>query len=397
MRPKTTLKYQEILTRGVQTILPGTQELGRLMQQKKIRLYLGIDPTSPQLHLGHSVLLRKLSQFQQLGHEAILLFGTFTARIGDPSGRSGVRSSLTMAQIEKNMAGYKEQVSKVISLSGIKIEYNHRWLGKLYLEDILRLTSCFTVSRLLERDMFQARFKKGEQVGVNEFLYPLLQGYDSVALDVDLEIGAEDQTFNMLVGRKLQQIYHHKEKFILTVPTLLGLDGRKMSKTYGNTVNIADPPKEMYGKIMSVKDELIIPYFELCTDEPLTDLVQVKNALKSRKLNPREAKAHLARTIVAMVYDKKTAREAEAEFDRVYKDKKIPSEISQVRIPMHEMAILNFLTLVKVVSSKAEAKRLIQQRGVKIDGQTQEDWRATIMPKRGQIIQIGRRKFIKIA
>lgn len=389
-------KIEEVLTRGVEKILPSKRGLANLMKKRKIRLYLGIDPTSPELHLGHAIPLRKLREFQQLGHEVILLFGTFTAQIGDPSERDEKRKPLTLAQIKKNMATYKKQASKILNLSKVKIKYNVDWLAKLTFSDLIKLASHFTVSRLLERDMFQRRLQKDGEVWVSEFLYPLMQGYDSVVLDVDLEIGSTDQLFNMLVGRKLQRIYNKKEKFVLTTPMLIGLDGRKMSKTYGNTVNITDPPNEMYGKIMSLKDELILQYFRLCTGIPEKEIKEIEGNLKFGKINPKEAKARLAQEIVGLYYSKKAAQRARQEFERIFKEKKLPSEIPEVKIQTKTVDILDLLTRTKLAPSKSEAKRLILQGGVKINQVVQKDWKKTVEIKKGMIVQVGKRKFVKL-
>lgn len=389
-------KIEEVLTKGVEKILPSKEGLKDLMRRRKIRLYLGIDPTSPQLHLGHAIPLRKLREFQELGHEVILLFGTFTAQIGDPSGRDEKRKPLTLSQIKKNMATYKEQASKILDLSKIKIKYNGDWLTKLTFPDLIKLASHFTTSRLLERDMFQRRLKRGGEVWLNELLYPLMQGYDSVAMDVDLEIGASDQLFNMLVGRKLQRIFNKKEKFVLTTPMLVGLDGRKMSKTYGNTVNILDSPNEMYGKLMSLKDDLIIDYFKLCTDLPLAEISEIEKKLKRREINPKEAKAKLAKEIVKIYHGEKAAKEAEKEFERVFKEKKLPEKIPQMEIKEKKLNILDLLVKTKLTSSKSEAKRLIFQKGVKINGELKKDWKENLEIKKGMIIQVGKRKFLKI-
>ena len=389
-------KIEEILTRGVEEIIPNKNGLKELLKKKKVRLYLGVDPTSPKIHLGHLVPLKKLKQFQELGHEAILLFGTFTAQVGDPSGREEVRKPLSIEQVKDNMRTYKEQVSKFINLSNIQVKYNADWLAKIAFPELLRIASNFTVSRLLERDMFQKRLKEKKEVWVNELLYPIMQGYDSVAMDVDLEIGATDQTFNMLVGRKLQRIFNKKEKFILTTPILLGLDGRKMSKSFGNTVDITDSPNDIYGKIMSLTDSLIVSYFELVTNASLEDIKEIKNALSNKKINPRDAKAMLARQIVTILYGEKIAKEAEEYFNKVFKEKRMPSGIPEIKIKEADINILKLLVRLKLVSSTSEARRLVFQKGVKIDGIAQEDWKKVVSVRKGLVIQIGKRKFVKI-
>lgn len=393
---KINQKIEKVLTQRVERILPSKKGLAELMRKRKIRLYLGIDPTFPHLHLGHAIPLRKLREFQELGHEVILLFGTFTAQIGDPSGRDKERKPLTLTQIRKNMLTYKKQASEFLDFSKVKIKYNADWLAKLNLRDFIDLASHITVSRLLERDMFQRRLKRGGEVWVNEFLYPLMQGFDSVALNVDLEIGSTDQLFNMLVGRKLQKIYHQKEKFILTTPMLIGLDGRKMSKTFGNTVNITDSPKEMYGKLMSLKDELILPYFKLCTDLPEKEITILERKLKSKKLNPKEAKAKLALEVTSIYHGRKAAKEAKEGFERVFREKKLPVKIPEIKIEEKSLNILELLVKVKLAPSKSGAKRLILQRGVKINNIVQRNWKSIIKVEKGMIIQVGKRRFLKL-
>ena len=393
---KDSKKIEEVLIKGVEEILPNKEQLKNLMMKRKIRLYLGIDPTSPQLHLGHAIALRKLKDFQDLGHEVILLFGTFTARIGDPSGRDKKRKPLTPSQIEKNMKTYKDQSSKILDFSRVKIKGNADWLEKLNFNDLVKISSQFTISRLLERDMFQERIKAGGEVWLNELMYPLMQGYDSVAMDVDLEIGSSDQLFNALVGRKLQKIFRNKEKFILITPMLLGLDGRKMSKTYGNTVNLTDSPAEMYGKLMSLKDELILQYFQLCTNLPLKEIKEMERELRRKEINPIEAKSRLAKEIVTIYHGGEKAEEAEKEFNRVFREKKLPLKIPVIQIKEKKLNILELLTKTKLISSKSEAKRLILQKAVKINGALKENWQEIIEIKKEMVIKVGKRRFKKI-
>lgn len=389
-------KIEEVLSKGVSQILPGKKGLKGLMRKRKIKLYLGIDPTSPNIHLGNAVCLRKLKEFQNLGHEIIFLIGSFTAQVGDPSERDKKRKPLTLSQIKENMAAYKKQVAKILDISKVKVKYNSNWLTKLKFKDLIVLASHFTTSRLLERDMFQERLKKGREVWLSELLYPLMQGYDSVAMNVDLEIGGTEQTFNMLVGRKLQRIYNKKEKFILTVPLLAGLDGRKMSKTYNNVVNLTDEPNEMYGKIMSLKDNLITHYFELCVGSPEAEIKKMEKMLKLKKVNPRDLKAKLAKEIVRIYYGIRAAKKAEQDFNRVFKEKRLPLKIERIKIKEKELNILVLLLKTKKVASKSEAKRLILQRAIKIDKVLKENWRETVKIKKGSVIKIGKKKFIKI-
>lgn len=391
-----SVSISEILTRQVQEILPSKKGLEGLLKKRKIRVYLGVDPTSPLLHLGHTIPLRKLRQFQNLGHEVILLFGTFTAQIGDPSGRDATREPLGAKEIVRNMRTYKKQAEKILDAKKITYKKNGEWLGKLKFKDILEILSHLTISQLLERDMFQERIKKGNEVWVHEFLYPVMQGYDSVAMDVDLEVGATDQTFNMLVGRKLQKVYRNKEKFILTTPLLMGLDGRKMSKTYGNAVNLTDVPEDMYGKLMSLKDELIIHYFELCADISDKEIQKLKKQLKTKKISLRDAKARLARRIVALYHGTGAAGRAEKEFERVFRQKRLPSRILTVAVKKTPVRLADILVLAGFFSSISAARRVIEQGGVRINREVKRDWKKKVRPQKGMIIQIGKRNVKKI-
>jgi len=383
-------KVEEVLSRGVEKVLPNREALKKLMQKRKIRLYLGIDPTAPKLHLGHTITLRKLQEFADLGHEAILVIGTGTVLAGDPSLRLETRPLMTEKEVAKNVKTWKKQAGKVLNFSKVKIKYNGEWLLKLKLEDIIKIASQISAVKLFQREMFQRRIKMGQTVLTHETLYPLLQGYDSVFLDVDLEIGGTDQTFNMLIGRELMGKMRKKEKFVLTCPMILGVDGRPMSKTSGNCIWLEDSPTQMFGKIMSIPDDLIFNYFKLLTRVSLTEIEKVK------KLNPRDAKIRLAREIVRLYHGEKKAMKAEKEFERVFKEKKLPSKIPGVKIKEEKLNILEFLVKTKLASSKSEAKRLILQKGVKINGIVKENWQEIIETKKGMIIQVGKRKFVKL-
>ena len=383
-------KIEEVLSRGVEQVLPKKEDLKRLMQKRRIRLYLGIDPTAPKLHLGHSITLRKLQEFADLGHEAILVVGTGTVLAGDPSLRLETRPLVTEKEVMRNIKTWKKQASKILDFSKVKIKYNGDWLLKLKLGDIIKIASQISALKLFQREMFQRRIKMGQTVFLHETLYPLLQGYDSVFLNVDLEIGGTDQTFNMLIGRELMQKMKKKEKFVLTCPMILGIDGRPMSKTTGNCIWIEDSPNQMFGKIMSIPDNLIFDYFTLLTRVPLSEIEEI------RKLNPRDAKARLAREIVQIYHSKKKAEKAEKEFERVFKERKLPFKIPTIKIEKGEIDILDLLFETKLASSKSEAKRLILQKGVKIDGKVQDDWRKIMKIREGMIIQVGKRRFIKL-
>lgn len=390
-------KIEEVLTRGVEQVLPSKEDLEALIRRKKIRLYLGIDPTGTNLHLGHTITLRKLQEFAGLGHETILVVGSGTVLAGgDPSARDRARPLITKKEIKKNIATWKQQAGKILDFSKVKIKYNGDWLLKLNLKKIIQIASHISAIKLFQRDMFQERLKKGGTVWAQETLYPLLQGYDSVVLDVDLEIGGTDQLFNMLIGRELQQKMRNKEKSVLTVPLILGTDGKPMSKTSGNCVWLADSANQMFGKIMSIPDNLIISYFELLTNLPPELIQRHKRVLQLKRVNPAALKRQLAFEIVKMYHSEKAAKRAEEEFNKIFKEKKIPSKIPQIQIKEKSLDILELLLKTKLASSRSEAKRLILQRGVKINGKIQKNWQEIIQIKKGQVVQVGKRKFIKV-
>ena len=382
---KNNKKTEELLSRGVEEVLPGKERLKKLMGRKKIRLYTGIEPTAKNLHLGHTVNLRKLQKFAELGHEAVLVIGTGTVLAGDPSLREVVRPKISKKDIQENIKNWRTQLGKVLDLSKVKIKHNSDWLLRLSYQEILEIASNISIIKLLQREMFERRIKKGETVWTHEALYPLFQGYDSVVLDVDLEIGGTDQTFNMLIGRELMQKIKRKEKLVMTLKMILGTDGQPMSKTRGNCIWLADSPQEMYGKIMSISDDLVPSYVMSLTDLPLKE-----------NLPPLKAKIKLAREIVSIYHNKKAALSAEREFNRVFKEKKLPSKIPLVKLKKEPTHFLDLLIKTKLAPSKAEAKRLIEQGGVRINGEVNRDWRKRVEVKKGQIIQAGKRKVIKI-
>jgi len=390
-------KIEEVLTRGVEQVLPSKEALKKLMQKRKIRVYLGIDPTG-KLHLGHLAVLKKLRQFQDLGHETIVLIGDFTATIGDPTGKYTARQMLTRKQVLAYAKNYKTQIRQILdfSKSNVRFLHNEEWTNKLKPIDMLSLASKFTVARLLERDMFQRRIKAGRDIHLHEFLYPIFQAYDGLTMDVDLEIGGRDQIFNMLAGRTLLKKVKKKEKFVLATKLLVDPAGKKMGKTEGNIINLDESPKEMFGKIMAWPDSLITTGFELCTDLPKEKIKEIAQKIKNKKLNPRDAKARLAKEIVKLLHGEKVARKAEDEFERVFKEKKLPTEIPEIKIPTKTLNILDLLARAKLVSSKSEAKRLILQKGVKIDGKIQTDWEKKIRIKKGIVVKVGKRRFVKI-
>ncbi|OHA62546.1 MAG: tyrosine--tRNA ligase [Candidatus Wildermuthbacteria bacterium RIFCSPHIGHO2_12_FULL_45_9] len=387
---------RDVLSRQVAEVLPDRKGLSKLMAEKKIRLYLGVDPTSPNLHLGHAGVLRKLREFQNLGHEVALIFGTFTAQIGDPSGRDKQREPLSPEKIQENMKTYQTQAGHILDMRRTKILYNGDWLGKLTFTEVLKLASYFTTSQMLERDMFQKRIEQGSEIWLHELLYPLMQGYDSVAADVDLEIGGTDQTFNMLVGRRLQKLYRNKEKYVLSVPLLMGLDGRKMSKSYGNAVNLTDSAHDMYGKLMSLRDEHILPYFEAATDLSRQEVRKIERRMNKETVSPRDAKALLAKTITALYHGDKESQEAEHAFERVFREKQEPERMPIWRATQTSSSLGDLLVAAGLASSKSDARRLAEQGGVKINGHIQKDSSTQIQLAQDLVIQVGKRRFIRV-
>ena len=393
-------KIQKALTRGVENIYPNKASLEKILKSgKKIRLYCGFDPTASTLHIGHAIQIRKLAQFQKLGHEVIFLIGDFTGMIGDPTDKSKTRPKLTREQVLKNSENYKEQAGKILDFSGknsAKVMYNSEWNDKLNFVDLIKIASKFTVQQMLIRNMFQERIKKNQPIYLHEFLYPLSQAYDSVAMGVDLEIGGNDQTFNMLCGRDLIKAINKKEKFVLTTKLLVDPKGEKMGKTTGNMIVLDEKPEQMFGQIMSWPDGLIIPGLELCTDLPMEEIKQIDEDIKSDKLNPRDAKARLAREIISIHHNKKSAQEAEKEFERIFKEKQRPAKMPVCKLSDKKYNILELLIKTKLSLSKNQARRLVEQGGVKIDNQKIKDNNQEIITKDKMIIQVGKRKFVQI-
>lgn len=341
-------RVDELLTRGVSSVIPRELGVKKLRSGEQLRVYLGIDPTGAKLHLGHSVPLRKLQSFADLGHQVVFLVGDFTARIGDPSGRDTLREPLTRAQVEENFKDYKRQAAKVLDFSRVEVRHNHEWLSKLSFEEVVKLASNFTVQQMLERDMFERRLKEGKPVSLHEFLYPLMVGYDSVMLNVDVELGGSDQEFNMLAGRQLQKVLQKKDKFVLTTKLIEGTDGRKMSKTYDNAVYLDDSPGEMYGKLMSIKDELVKTYFEALTDVPMNEIAQIMSG------HPKDAKSRLAKEIVTTYHGKDAAEKAQDGFMK-------PDDAQELRlsrgIKLREITD-------KLGVSVSELRRLVEQGAI---------------------------------
>ncbi len=394
------LTLDHVLTRGVAEILPSKNTLEQLMKQKKIRVYLGIDPTGSLLTLGHSVVLRKLQQFAELGHEVFLLIGNGTVRIGDPTGRDSTRPVLTDAAIQENFKSWQEQASKILDFEKINIVYNGDWLDKLSYADVVKLMAKTTVQQLIERDMFQERMKKQLPIFGHEIMYPLLQGYDSVVLDVDLELGGTDQTFNMMMGRHLQKEYNNREKWVLTTPIINGTDGRKMSKSYGNFVALTEEPTQMFGKIMSIADEMIVEYFSVLTDESLENIRHIEEQIQ-KGANPMEFKKKLAFTITAMYHNEELAQEAKKHFEKTVQKREVPEEIPTITFSDQTLSLLQVLKHCLPNESSSNLRRLIEQSGVEVTLQNLEKVRPTNPTEEFatlnlSVIKVGKRKFFKI-
>ncbi len=375
-------------------------KLARSLKEKKpLRVKTGFDPTAPDIHLGHTVLLRKMKHFQDLGHDVIFLIGDFTGLIGDPSGRSATRPPMSREEILENAETYKAQIFKILDPEKTIIDFNSRWLEKLSSMDIIKLTAKYTIARILERDDFSNRLKKGLPISVHEILYPLMQAYDSVALEADVELGGTDQKFNLLVGREIQREFGQEPQVIMTMPLLEGLDGvEKMSKSLDNYVGITEAPKEIYGKIMSISDPLMFRYYELLTDEPLSRIETWRKDIRENKLNPRDLKSGLANLIVSDFWGKEQAKEAAQEFDKVFKQKEVPSEVEEILLRGEDIVLLDLLVNKDILPSRGEAKRMIRQGGVYLDGKRIEDisFKIEWKKKREQILKIGKRKFYKL-
>lgn len=397
-----SLKQQlEIISRGAAEIVP-LEELknkleGSIRDNKPLKIKLGLDPSAPDIHLGHTVVLQKMKQFQDLGHEAMLIIGDFTGRIGDPTGRSVIRRQLTEEEIIINTETYRKQIFKILDPLRTKVFYNSHWLALLKFEDIIRLAAKTTVARILERDDFKKRYENNQPIGIHEFFYPLMQGFDSVELEADVEIGGTDQKFNLLMGRNLQKEYGQDGQVAIMMPILEGLDGvQKMSKSLNNYVGIDDIPKEIFGKIMSIKDDMIIRYFTLITNTSNKEIVQMKKDMQEGK-NPRDFKILLAKNIISQYYSKKEGEEAELEFINIFTNKLLPKNIDEIYLPLkynEEVWLPKLLNMMKLVVSTSDGKRLVEQGGIKINGEKFLEDKIKIQDE--MIIQVGKRNFAKI-
>lgn len=395
------LRQLEILKRGTAEIVPEEELLAKLEKSittgRPLKVKLGLDPTAPDIHLGHTVVLNKLRNFQDLGHEVRLIIGDFTGRIGDPTGKSETRKQLTEEEIKKNARTYEEQIFKILDKERTKIYFNSEWLSPMTFSQVINLAAKYTLARMLERDDFAKRYKEGLPISIHELLYPLMQGYDSVVLEADVELGGTDQKFNLLVGRHLQREFGQEPQVALMMPILEGTDGvQKMSKSLGNYIGINEDPNEIFGKTMSIPDELIVRYFELVTQVPVNEVKAIEEGMKNGSVNPRDAKMRLAKELITTFYNAEKAKEAEERFCLIFQKGDIPDDIPQKQVTEGKVWLPKLLTDVGLVSSTSEGKRMIKQGGVKIDGEKVEDEQAVVEVRNGMVIQVGKRKFARL-
>lgn len=382
----------ELIKRGTAEIISEEDLIAKLKQNRPLNVKAGFDPTAPDLHLGHTVVLQKMKHFQELGHNVTFLIGDFTGMIGDPTGKSETRKPLTKEQVLANAETYKEQVFKILDPEKTKICFNSAWLEPLTMKETLSLMAKFTVARIIERDDFQKRYKAGEPIGMHEFMYPIMQGFDSVNMNTDIELGGTDQKFNLLVGRDLLRQYGKEAQVAITMPIIEGLDGvQKMSKSLGNYVGISESPKDMFGKLMSITDELMFRYYTLLSDMSLKDIEKMKQNIETGDFHPMTAKKNLAREIVSRYHGTKAGVEAEEEFVRVFSNKNIPTDIQEYKI---QGCFLDIILALNFASSKSEARRLAEQGGVHFENEKVYD--LTLTPEHDGILKVGKRKFAKL-
>jgi tyrosyl-tRNA synthetase len=389
------MDMQWLLHRAVAEIITEEELLAKLQSGRPLRLKLGFDPSKPNLHVGHAVVLRKMHQFQELGHQVILIVGDWTAQIGDPSGRDESRVMLTLEQVHVNAETYMQQFFMIVDKSRTEVRWQTEWFGKFSLADVFNLSSRFTLADMLEHETFDKRLREGRPVSIMELMYPLLQGYDSVAIQADVEFGGTDQKFNIIAGRRLQERLGQRPQNVFLCPLLAGLDGRKMSKSFMNTIDFVDPPAEMYGRVMAISDDMLIDYFSGVTDVPDAEIAEMQAAMAAGAVNPRDLKMRLGREIVAMFHSGEAAREAEAEFVRVFQQRELPSELATFALAA-PMRLVDLLVAAKLVVSKGEAKRLIAQGGVEVGGQRVSDVACTVPVQDGLVVQVGKRRFVKV-
>ncbi len=390
-------KIDELLTRNVEQVFVAKHLRNRLLSGKSLRIKLGIDPTGPKLHLGRAIPLWKLRDFQELGHQVVLIIGDFTALIGDPSDKLSKRPFLTIEQVRENMKDYKKQLGKILNLDKVEWRYNSEWLSAMTFIDVARLAESFSVQQMLARRNFKERYSRGVEISIRELLYPLMQGYDSAAIKCDVEVGGFDQLFNLKAGRVIQQLYHQSPQDIMAFAMLEGTDGRKMSTSWGNVINIIDQPAEIYGKIMSLIDELVVKYFYLTTRLSLEEIKQIERDLK-KGANPRQSKARLAYEVAALYHGKTAAGQVAKEFDLIHREKQIPGQMTIVKITkiQQQLSVIDLLVWVKLAASKSEARRLIEQKAVRLNQKRITDWKQIIKLATNMIVQVGNRRFVKL-
>lgn len=396
-KPNKEQKVYEILTRNVEQVIDKNHLEQALRSSKKLRIKLGIDPTGKKIHIGRAVALWKLREFQELGHKVVLIVGNFTALVGDPSDKTGKRPMLTKQQVKENLKGYLEQIGKIIDLKKTEIRYNGDWLGKLDFNEVAELADNFTVQQMIERRNFRDRWDRQEEISLREFMYPLMQGYDSVAVKSDVELGGTDQLFNLMAGRKIQERYGQKPQDIMTVGMVLGLDGRKMSTSWGNVINISDAPEEQYGKVMSMHDNMIMDYFRFATRLSEEDIKKHHNSLHQGK-NPKEVKQTLAEEIVALYHGKSAAKSAREKCENIFSKKEAGSaDIPELKLKSKKLTAAELAIASGVPKSKSEAWRLVQQGGVKVNDEAKLDPKESLNLKQGDVVRVGKKSYFRLA
>lgn len=394
MDPKSQL---EILKKNVVDLVNEEELLDKLKRKEQLRVKLGVDPSRPDLHLGHAVVLFKLRQFQELGHKVVLIIGDFTAQIGDPSGRDSTRPMLSEEEVKSNAKTYAEQAFKILDREKTELRFNSEWLGRMSFADVIKLASKYTVARMLERDDFSKRYRENVPISIAEFLYPLAQAQDSVAIEADVELGGTDQYFNLLVGRHIQQQVGQEPQIVMTMPLIEGTDGKlKMSKSYGNYIAFNDPPSEMFGKIMSIPDWLIVKYMKLLTQISDEQIEEYENLMEEGKINPRDVKMKLAFEITKFFHGLEEAEKAQEQFVKVFSKRELPEELTVVDLDTDQVELVELLVKLNVATSRSEAKRLIQQGGVKLDGEKITDIHVKIELDTERILRVGKRHFFKL-
>ena len=394
LRPEEQLKE---LSRNHVSLISEEELLEKLKKKRSLRVKLGVDPSRPDLHLGHAVVLRKLRLFQEFGHQVVLIIGDFTARIGDPSGRSKTRPMLSREEAKANAESYSKQAFKILNRDLTEIRFNSEWLDPMSFEDVIRLSSRYTVARMMERHDFARRYSENEPIGVSEFLYPLAQAYDSVVVKADVEIGGDDQFFNLVVGRKIQEEYGLEAQTILTVPLIEGTDGKlKMSKSYDNYIAFDDSPRDMFGKIMSIPDSLMMKYFRLLTDKSDAELAEYDRKLLNNAVNPRDLKLALAVEITSQFFGRETALNAQEEFISIFRNKELPEEMPEIKLPAESISIVDLLVSHANISSRSEARRLIDQGGVRVNDEVLDDIHSVLAVSEGDVLRIGKKRFYRL-